>query len=77
MKVPPTIDDINLTWTDNRTFFNPFRYPSVILPLSFRYAGKIEIQLTRFNGGVYQGRVILPLFFRYPSVILPLSSSFD
>ena len=54
-----------------------FRPSSVILPLFFRYAGKIEIDLTGFNGGVSQGRVILPLFFRYPSVILPLPSSSD
>ena len=36
-------EPLNLTCARNGTFSLSFRYPSVILPLSFRYAGKMKV----------------------------------
>ena len=49
-----------------RTFSLPFRYPSSILPVSFRRAGKVAMRFRDSLNGH-----LLP--FRYPSGILPVS----
>ena len=46
-----------------------YRDFSNVLPFFFRYAGNLEVDLMRFNGGVPQGHVILLLPFHYSSVI--------